>query len=71
MDIRNGGIEMTQAACAKKTDILIEGATIISPASSGADDKITVVDEGAIAIDGGKNVYVGRSPAPPEYCNAL
>lgn len=62
---------MTQAACAKKTDILIEGATIISPASSGADDKITVVDEGAIAIDGGKIVYVGRSPAPPEFCNAL
>ena len=62
---------MTQAACAKKTDILIEGATIISPSSSGADERITVVDKGTIAIDGGKIVYAGRSPAPPEFHNAL
>jgi 5-methylthioadenosine/S-adenosylhomocysteine deaminase len=62
---------MTQAACAKKTDILIEGATIISPFSSGADERITVVDKGTIAIDGGKIVYAGRSSAPPEFHNAL
>lgn len=62
---------MTQAACGKKTDILIEGATIISPASIGADEGIIVVDEGAIAIDDGRIMYVGRSPAPPEFRNSV
>ena len=62
---------MTQAAYGKKTDILIEGATVISPVSVGADERIIVVDEGAIAIDDGKIMYVGPSPAPPEFRNAL
>jgi 5-methylthioadenosine/S-adenosylhomocysteine deaminase len=68
---KNGGIAMSQAACVKKTDILIEGATIISPGLiRGSDESIVVVDEGSIAIDDERIVYVGPSPAPLEFQNA-
>jgi 5-methylthioadenosine/S-adenosylhomocysteine deaminase len=61
---------MSQAACAKKIDILIEGATVISPGLRGSGDRIEVVDKGAIAIDGERIVYVGPSPVPSEFRNA-
>ncbi len=67
---KNGGIDMSQAVGVKRIDILIEGATIISPGLGGSDEKMAVVDEGAIAIDGERIAYAGPSPAPLEFRNA-
>lgn len=66
----NGGIEMSQTACAGKTDILIENVTIISPGLEDSDERIVVIDEGVIAIDDGKIVYARQLPAPCEFRNA-
>ena len=56
---------MTEAACDKKVDIVLEGMTVISPVSSGKAETVTVIDKGTVAIGCGKLLYAGPSPAPP------
>ena len=61
---------MTEAACDKKVDIVLEGMTVISPVSSGKAETVTVIDKGTVAIGCGKILYAGPSPAPPEFRSA-
>lgn len=48
-----------------RVDILIEGATVISPG-----EQPFALDKGDIAVDGAKIAYVGPSPAPKEFRRA-
>ncbi len=51
-----------------RVDIMIEGATLVSPV--GPDAAARVIERSAIAISAGRIAYAGASPAPAEFGSA-